>query len=126
MAKKTVTVTSYYDDFDGKEIEEGLAQTIEFSVDGKDYRIDLRPDNADKFRGDLEKWVAAASEVITPKRGRPAGGGQRKSSASGRSREELAAIREWAKKNGHEVSERGRIAKPIQDAYDAAHQGKAS
>ncbi|KSZ59655.1 hypothetical protein Z045_05645 [Rhodococcus pyridinivorans KG-16] len=126
MAKKVVTVTEYYDDFDGKEIEEGLAQTIEFSVDGKDYRIDLRPDNADKFRSDLEKWIAAAAEVTTPKRGRPTGSGQRKSTASGRPKEELANIREWAQKNGYEVSARGRIAKDIQDAYDEAHKGKAS
>jgi hypothetical protein len=38
-----------------------------------------------------------------------------------RGKDELAEIRAWAKKNGHEVSERGRIKQDVLDAYDAAH-----
>jgi len=36
-------------------------------------------------------------------------------------REQTKAIREWARKNGHEVSDRGRIAAPIMEAFEAAH-----
>lgn len=43
-------------------------------------------------------------------------------SASGRSPEEMAKIREWANANGHEVAERGRIKKEILDAYDAENK----
>jgi len=36
-------------------------------------------------------------------------------------REQLQAIREWAKAEGYEVSGRGRISRAIQEAFDAAH-----
>lgn len=119
MARKQIVQTLVTDDFDGKEIDEGLAQEVEFSFEGKDYRLDLRPDNYDKIRRDFEKWIAAAAEV-KPTRGRAATG-TRRSSGSGRSKEELAEIRKWAGENGYEVSARGRIAQEIQDAFDAAH-----
>jgi hypothetical protein len=31
------------------------------------------------------------------------------------------AIRDWARKNGHAVSDRGRIPASVVDAYEAAH-----
>ncbi|MEV5982853.1 histone-like nucleoid-structuring protein Lsr2 [Streptomyces sp. NPDC052114] len=39
-----------------------------------------------------------------------------------RSKEELAAIRTWARAHGHQVAERGNPAKAVLDAYDAAHR----
>ncbi|MEU5234040.1 histone-like nucleoid-structuring protein Lsr2 [Streptomyces anulatus] len=44
---------------------------------------------------------------------------------SGRSREELAAIRSWARENGHQVADQGMVPKRIQEAYDTAHQATA-
>ncbi|MFD5341491.1 Lsr2 family DNA-binding protein [Streptomyces hawaiiensis] len=41
---------------------------------------------------------------------------------SGRTREELAAIRTWARANGHQVADAGMVRKAVLDAYDAAHQ----
>ncbi|WP_331738003.1 Lsr2 family protein (plasmid) [Streptomyces sp. NBC_00637] len=41
---------------------------------------------------------------------------------SGRSREELAAIRTWARANGHQVADAGMVPKRVLEAYDAAHQ----
>ncbi|MFG2220441.1 histone-like nucleoid-structuring protein Lsr2 [Streptomyces sp. NPDC048685] len=40
---------------------------------------------------------------------------------SGRTREELAAIRTWARANGHRVADAGMVRKAVLDAYDAAH-----
>lgn len=123
MAKQTQTIVTVVDDFDGKEIDEGLAETFEFTWEGSDYVIDLRPANAEKIRKDMDKWTAAASKV-TGRRGRPKSSGStgtRAPSGSGRSKDELARIREWAQQNGHEVSPRGRIAAPILEAYDQAH-----
>ncbi|MFF8732230.1 histone-like nucleoid-structuring protein Lsr2 [Streptomyces sp. NPDC015171] len=40
----------------------------------------------------------------------------------GRTREELAAIRTWARAHGHKVADRGNPAKTVLEAYDAAHQ----
>ncbi|WP_256725360.1 Lsr2 family DNA-binding protein [Streptomyces acidiscabies] len=45
---------------------------------------------------------------------------------SGRTKEELAAIRTWARANGYEVADKGIVAKKILDAYDAAHQAPAA
>ncbi|MEU7553105.1 histone-like nucleoid-structuring protein Lsr2 [Streptomyces sp. NPDC044571] len=41
---------------------------------------------------------------------------------SGRTREELAAIRTWAREHGHQVADQGMVPKRIVEAYDAAHQ----
>ncbi|MCU1694119.1 MAG: Lsr2 family protein [Mycobacterium sp.] len=120
MAKRVQTITTIVDDFDGNAIDENLVETIEFSVQGSSYRMDLRPENAAKFRKDLEKWIAAAPK-ITGRRGRPKGSGARASTGSRLSSEELGAIREWARKQGYEVSDRGRIKAEIQDAYNKAH-----
>lgn len=121
MAREQIIQYIVTDDFDGKQIDDGLAHTVEFSFEGKDYRLDLRPENYDKIKADFEKWLAAAAEVKPTRGSRSGGTGTRRSTGSGRSKEELANIRAWAKENGHEVSDRGRIAQDIQDAYDAAH-----
>jgi hypothetical protein len=111
MAKK-VTVT-LVDDFDGS----GAAdETVEFGLDGVTYEIDLSAKNAAKLRSDLKQWVAA---------GRRVGGRRRGRSGSGRGRgaidrEQSAAIREWARRNGHNVSTRGRIPADVIDAFHAA------
>ncbi|WP_331734150.1 Lsr2 family protein (plasmid) [Streptomyces sp. NBC_01220] len=41
---------------------------------------------------------------------------------SGRTREELAAIRTWARANGHQVADAGMVRKAVLEAFDAAHQ----
>ncbi|WP_241473756.1 histone-like nucleoid-structuring protein Lsr2 [Mycolicibacterium neoaurum] len=125
MAKTTEIIrkVTVIDDFDGNEIEDGLAETFEFSFEGSDYILDLRPANATKFRKDLEKWVAASSKV-TGKRGRPRGAStasKRPGTGSGRSKEELQAARDWLTKNGHEVAPRGRIKAELLEIFDQAH-----
>ena len=110
---KTVTVT-LVDDFDGA----GAAdETVEFGLDGVTYEIDLSTKNAAKLRGDLKQWVAA---------GRRVGGRRRGRSGSGRGRgaidrEQSAAIREWARRNGHPVSERGRIPADLITQFQQAN-----
>ena len=112
MAKK-VTVT-LVDDFDG----EGAAdETVEFALDGVTYEIDLSAKNAKALRAELKKWVESGRRVGGRRRGRTA------SPARGRAaidREQSAAIREWARRNGHNVSTRGRIPADVIDAFHAA------
>ena len=111
MAKK-VTVT-LVDDFDG----DGAAdETVEFGLDGVTYEIDLSSKNAAKLRADLKKWVEAGRRVGGRRRGR--GGTGRGRGAI--DREQSAAIREWARRNGHNVSTRGRIPADVIDAFHAA------
>ncbi|WP_167097228.1 histone-like nucleoid-structuring protein Lsr2 [Mycobacterium sp. DL592] len=112
MAKK-VTVT-LVDDFDG----EGAAdETVEFSLDGVSYEIDLSAKNAQKLRNELKPWVEAGRRVGGRRRGRSGPPGRGRASID---REQSAAIRDWARRNGHKVSTRGRIPADIIDAFHAA------
>lgn len=112
MAKK-VTVT-LIDDFDG----EGAAdETVEFALDGVAYEIDLSTKNASKLRSEVKKWAEAGRRVGGRRRGRTGGGGGRRGTID---REQSSAIRDWARRNGHNVSTRGRIPADIIDAFHAA------
>ncbi len=112
MAKK-VTVT-LVDDFDG----DGPAdETVEFSIDGVSYEIDLSAKNAKKLREDLKQWIDAGRRVGGRRRGRSGGPSRGRASID---REQSAAIREWARRSGHKVSTRGRIPAEIIDAFHSA------
>ncbi|RMI29500.1 histone-like nucleoid-structuring protein Lsr2 [Nocardia stercoris] len=110
MAKK-VTVT-LVDDYDGKSKAD---ETVFFSVDGWDYEIDLSLKNSGKLRELLEPWMNSARKV--GRSGRKAGSGRIRSAANA---EQTAAVREWAREQGHQVSSRGRIPSEIMDAYNKA------
>ncbi|MBF4998554.1 Lsr2 family protein [Nocardia aobensis] len=109
MAKK-VTVT-LIDDYDGKSKAD---ETVQFSIDGVAYEIDLSTLNAGKLRGALEPWTEKSRKVGRLK----SGGGTRTKSAA--DREQTVAIREWAKKHGYNVSARGRISSEVVAAYHKA------
>jgi hypothetical protein len=115
MAKETITVVR--DDLDGTVIEEGQGETVRFSVNNTSYVIDLTTQNATAFRDAIKPYIdAAATEVASLPRSSSS-----RSSSPKSNKEELQKIRQWAKDNGHDVSERGRVAQSIQDAYHAAH-----
>jgi hypothetical protein len=103
------------DDIDGGEAEE----TVAFSLDGAAYEIDLSSKNAATLRDAVAPYVAAArkagksSAKATTVKARPAG------STATADREQNQAIREWAKKRGFKVSDRGRIPNDIVEKYHA-------
>jgi Lsr2 len=108
------TTVRFIDDLDGSD----ASGTFDFSIDGRQYQIDLSDENAAKLRDALAPYIGAA---------RTAGGRGRAlrqtavAEKSSRSiRDETAAIREWARANGHEVNDRGRISKSVMEAYQAA------
>ena len=104
----------YIDDLDGSDLG-SVANTISFAFDGKEYSIDLSDDNAAQFREVMAPYVENGHRV-TGTKARPA----RK--AAGRSASgDTKAIRDWARNNGYEVSDRGRIPANIMDAYAAAN-----
>lgn len=105
MARKTVV--ELVDDVSG----EKATQSISFSVDGVSYEIDLTDANASRLRSDFEAWEKVARRT----------GGRRRSSTTATQAQESARIRQWAKDNGHSVSERGRISEAVREAYAAAH-----
>lgn len=100
------------DDLDGSEATE----TVSFGLDGTSYEIDLNDSNAAALREALSGYVGHARKVVGGTRR-----GRRTSSGSAGSASNTKDVREWAKSQGMEVSERGRISADVQQAYDAAH-----
>jgi hypothetical protein len=100
------------DDIDGAP----AAETVSFGLDGTQYQIDLSEDNATKLREVLAPYIG---------HGRRAGGGRRRAAGSGasagRSGPSAAEIREWARANGWDVPDRGRVSAEVREAYAAAH-----
>lgn len=100
------------DDLDGEDAD----QTVEFGIDGKTYEIDLSKENAGKLRDAFASYVAAARRVT----GRRRAGSGSTAPANRRppiDREQNQAIREWARKRGMKVSDRGRIPSEVLEAY---------
>ncbi|MEU6643077.1 Lsr2 family protein [Saccharomonospora sp. NPDC046836] len=110
-------LVSLVDDLDGSDADE----TVEFALDGVTYEIDLSADNAEELRDSLAQYI---------EHGRRAGGRKRPSGkrsngvaparSSTADREQNQAIRAWARKNGFDISERGRIPSEVTEAY---HKG---
>ncbi|MTE23407.1 Lsr2 family protein [Microbacterium sp. ZXX196] len=115
MARKIVH--QLVDDIDGTVLEPGEGETILFSLDGKSYEIDVSAENAQAVRDAFEPFVSSARR-ISGATAAPKARGARSSGGSGR---DLAAVREWARANGHTVSDRGRVPEAVLQAYDAAH-----
>jgi hypothetical protein len=95
-------------------------ETIAFGLDGSSYEIDVCESHAAKLRDAYAPFVGAGRRA-----GRPLGGSPRRSgrgaARSTGDRNRVADIRDWARKNGHQVSERGRISSTVLQAYEAAH-----
>ncbi len=122
MAK--VTRVQIVDDLDGTVLDDGEAQTVEFSLDGQAYTIDLKTEHAQQLRDALAPWVAHATRVSSSRRAASNGSSRRSSStrsASGMTPEELNEVREWARSNGYQVADRGRIKASVLEAFEAAH-----
>ncbi|MCW2596858.1 MAG: putative lysyl tRNA synthetase-like protein, partial [Jatrophihabitans sp.] len=100
MAKKVETIVTLTDDLDGSKAD----RTLAFGYDGASYEIDLSKKNATALAKALAPYLAAARKV--PARARRANGGGRAS--TGR-RTDLGTVRQWARRNGHDIADRGRI-----------------
>ena len=87
----------------------------------RQYQIDLSDENAAKLRDALAPYVGAARKAGGRARGRVARQTVVADKPARSSRDQTAAIREWARENGHQVSVRGRISKSVMDAYQAAN-----
>jgi Lsr2 len=103
--------TLFIDDIDGTEAE----GTVRFGLDGAEYEIDLNAKHADALRKALAKYIDAARRSTGTAR-RPARTGRR-ASASGVNTTE---VREWAKAQGIEVKDRGRVPADLVARFKAA------
>jgi hypothetical protein len=103
------------DDLDGGD----AAETVSFALDGVDYEIDLSEQHAGELRNALSLYIGHGRRTGGRRRRSSAGGGAAKSSGSGGP--SASEIRAWARENGWEVPERGRVAAEVREAYAAAH-----
>ena len=110
MAQKIQTL--FIDDLDGSDAE----GTVRFGLDGSEYEIDLNAKHAQQLRDALARYVGAARRVGGGAR-RPAARGGRRTSASGLNTTE---VREWARAQGIEVKDRGRVPAEVVVKFKAA------
>lgn len=117
MAQK-VQVLLVCDLHDGE--EEGT-ETVAFSLDGSSYEIDLCADHAASMRDDLATYVGAARRAGRSGSSTAARRSSRPARSGSADKQRVQDIREWARNNGHQVSERGRLSSVVVEAYDKAH-----
>jgi hypothetical protein len=106
MVRKTMILLE--DDVDGS----SAAETVQFSLDGVTYEIDLSGANAQKLRDAVEPYRAAARQ-IGGRRSRP-------SAPISNGAVDNRAVRAWAESNGIVVNSRGRISADVIRKYRAA------
>jgi len=103
--------TLFIDDLDGSAAE----GTVRFGLDGTEYEIDLNAGHAKELRDALARYVDAARRV----------GGSARKSANGTRRGPMGApdtteVREWARAQGIEVKDRGRVPADLVAKFRAA------
>ena len=107
MAQKIQTL--FIDDIDGGE----AAGTVRFGLDGTDYEIDLSTAHADELRNVLGQYVAHARKV---------GGTARRAARGhrGTASVDTHKVREWARGEGIDIKDRGRVPSDVVAKYQAA------
>jgi hypothetical protein len=107
----TQTIVQISDDLDSTP----NAEAVIFGFGADTWTIDLSKKNRAALEKALKPYMEAGRKVqghVLRRQARP-------TSRAGRAAE-LAKIRAWARRNGYELSDRGRIAGPIVEAYEAA------
>ena len=112
MAQKVHIVL--VDDLDGSEATE----SVSFGLDGTSYEIDLNDANAAALREALSGYVGHARKVGSARRSGRKSAASSAASTDGASAKE---IRDWARANGYDVPDRGRVSADVRQAFDAAH-----
>lgn len=107
-----VVTRTMIDDIDGTEAE----RTFTFAVDGTNYEIDLSAGNIAEFNASIGGFIESARKV-----GKASGKARGNGAAPRQDRAQTQAIRDWARHNGHNVSDRGRISAEVLAAFNAAH-----
>jgi hypothetical protein len=110
MAQKIQTL--FIDDIDGGEAE----GTVRFALDGSEYEIDLNAEHSDELRSALGKYISHARKVsaAATRRGTARGGRRARTVDTG-------AVRTWAREQGIDIKERGRVPADVVAKYQAAN-----
>jgi hypothetical protein len=109
MAQKIQTL--FIDDIDGGEAE----GTVRFGLDGAEYEIDLSAAHAKALRKTLQKYIEPGRKVAPARR---LGRGNSHRATNGAPNP--TQVREWAKSQGIEVKDRGRVSSDLVVKFQAA------
>ncbi|MFC1418293.1 histone-like nucleoid-structuring protein Lsr2 [Streptacidiphilus cavernicola] len=104
------------DDLEGGEADE----TVTFALDGVAYEIDLTHTNAGKLR----ELLAPYTEKGRKQSGRSGGAGRSRTGRAPRpvgGNPDTAKVRAWAKENGLDVNDRGRVPSTVREQYEKAN-----
>jgi hypothetical protein len=119
VARKIVVQVSC--DRCGSEVDS--EKPVELSFGGVDFRTDLCRDHAAELSAALDPFLSVAERVEA--RRRPVSSTTRPSDGAPVRRPtrrdpiQVAAIRTWARSNGYDISDRGRIPREVEDAYNS-------
>lgn len=123
MAK--IQTVTFVDDLDGKELDPDDQHTISWTWLGVEYQLDVSGANLDKIENGkvtVAKLLDSSTRVGGRKRSTVGRGAVAAPSTPARGgSSNTSDIREWATENGFSVSPRGRIAREVIEAYEAAH-----
>jgi hypothetical protein len=109
MAQKVQTL--FIDDIDGGEAD----GTVRFGIDGTEYEIDLSATHSDELRKALHTYIEHGRKVAGVARRSPRSTGRRNGTAI-----DTAKIRDWAKSQGLDIKDRGRVPADVVEKYHAA------
>jgi hypothetical protein len=93
------------------------ARTVSFSIDGESYEIDLSEGEAQELEEKLAPYMIAGR-----RRGRAGGTRARTALKAARKSVDTVAVRDWARENGIEVKDRGRVPADVVARYEAAQR----
>ena len=114
VARREIVVLA--DDLDGTEAD---VRTVKFGFEGSHYEIDLGPQNHDKLALALAPFISAARKESAARRSAIASA-RAKAPTAAEQRAFNQRVRDWAKQQGEDVSERGRVPGKLIEAYLAA------
>lgn len=109
MAQRVIT--QKVSDLSGVDIADGEGKTVNFSVEGVEYQLDLTQKEFDKFNSAMDFYITHATRV----------GGRKKSGAASKSDYDAKLVRAWAVEQGLDIPSRGRIPSELVEQYKAAH-----
>lgn len=108
MAQRVQTL--FIDDIDGSEAE----GTVQFGLDGANYEIDLNTKHAEALRKSLARYVQASRKTSASRRP------SRSRRSPGPGGASTSEVRQWARSQGIDVKERGRIPAELVVKFKAA------
>jgi hypothetical protein len=105
MAQKIQTL--FIDDIDGGEAD----GTVRFALDGAEYEIDLSAKHNEELRAALGTYLAHARKLSGTARRAAIRAGRKPATV------DTVAVRTWARENGYDIKDRGRVPADLVSKY---------